>query len=39
MCYLCSENKGADPVSLFSHMQNAGFLITGLIFLVATQGK
>ena len=33
--YLCSENKGADQLcgyaSLFSHMQNVGFLMTRLI--------
>ena len=28
--YPCSENKGADQ-SLFSHMQNVGFLMTRLI--------
>ena len=38
--YLCSENKGADQLrghreadlSLFSHMQNAGFLLRRLIY-------
>ena len=35
--YLCSENKSADQLrgsaSLFSHMQNVGFLITRLNYI------
>ena len=35
MYYICSGNKGADQlrgyVALFSHMHNAGFLLTRLI--------
>ena len=30
--YLSSENKGTDPVPLFSYMQKAGFLVSLLIF-------
>ena len=37
--YICSENIGADQLcslsaSLVSHMQKAGFLMTGLIYLL-----
>ena len=30
---LCSEIKGAESASLFSHMHNVGFLLTRLIIL------